>query len=169
MEFFSATEVVDRGTHHILRLLLGIVCFAAILYIVMGFLMDERIGFFPIVMFLICVLTFRKLGDRKHIENVRCNISETEHDFHLTMFDIATDKETVFSRCYRISKENFQVFIDPEKGMLDLTGDGTVKIFTQNEQTVYEEDYTEQVIELTVQEKTFGELVSLLRPYIIQG
>lgn len=166
MEFISATEVVDRGKHRLLRMLLGIVCFLDILYIVIGLLIDERIVLFPIVLLIVCVLIFRKLGDRKHVEDVRCIISEAEHDYNLTMFDIATDRENVFSRRYRIDKKNLQVLVNQKKGMIDLSGDGNVKIFTKDGQIVYEEDYTEQVIELTVTENTFEELVVLLQVYI---
>ncbi len=166
MEFISATEVVDRCKHRFLRMLLVIVCFLDILYIAIGLLIDERIGLFPIVLLLVCVLPFRKLGDRKHVEYVRCMISEAENDYNLTMFDIATDRENVFSRKYRIDKKNLQVLVNQKKGMLDLFGNGNVTIFTKNGQIVYEEDYIEEVIELTVAEKTFEELVGLLQVYI---
>lgn len=166
MEFITTTEVLDRGKHRFLRILLGVICFLDILYSVIGHLIDERIGLFPIVLLLICVLTFRKLGDRKHVEDVRCIISETEPDFHLTMFDIANDKENVYSRRYRIDKKKLQVLTDQKKGVIDLSGDGNVKLFTKDGQTVYEEDYTEQIIELTVTENAFKELVGLLKDYI---
>lgn len=168
MDFFSATEVVNRRYSKAIKILLGAICFLDGLVIVVELLTAGTIGGIFIVPLIILVPAFLKLGPKKYTADVLCKVCNQTESVALFMSNVVIDKNAVLSRNYIIQKSELFVFENQELGKLFLVGTGKVELLDQRRTVVYEQDFFKETIELTVKKTTYKELVDYFKPYMNQ-
>ena len=166
MDFFSATEVVNRRYSKILKILLGIICFLDGFVIVVEFITAGGIGLIFIVPLIILIPAFLKIGPKKYIADVLCNLSTDNDYIKLVMSNVLIDKNEVLSRSYILDKETLSTFSNNDQRKIYLVGSGKVELLNQKGSTVFEQEFKKETIELSLKKTSFEEMSDLLKEFM---
>lgn len=166
MDFFSATEVVNRRYSKFLKMLLGIICFLDAFVIVVEFVTVGGVGLIFIVPLIILIPAFLKMGPQKYTADVLCNLAIKTDCIKLVMSNVLIDRHEVLSRSYLFNKDTLSVFTNNEHGKVFLVGSGKVELFDQKGNSVFGQEFEKETIELTLKKTSFEEMTNLLEAFL---
>lgn len=163
MEFYTTIEIVDRRYSKWVKAILGIICLLDIAVMIIGGIIDKSVDFLFIIPLIFLVPAFLKTGVKYYYKDVPAVLNKDSSFVILSIPDVVLEKKNSYNREYRLQEDDIKFIWNEEKHLLDIIGTGNVQMIDRSGKTAYEQAFKNEIIELSIKEQTYKEIVEFIK------
>lgn len=162
MEFFTSSLVFDRSKSKAFKYLLGLLSVMIVLVIIMGVWIDGKLQILYGLPLIYLIPAFINAGEKKYKAEVLCYVKKENSQLNLLMNKVIIEKGRWLNRSYCFKDGEWRFETNPNERRLWIIGNGIVNIIDQDNNTVFEQEFNDESIEIALKKSTYEELCSYL-------